>query len=71
MVTVPTAETANKFKIVFEREAHEMLHIGRSTFLEGVRVGRYPPPIYFSKRKRAWRLASLQAFLDGLAEGVK
>ena len=47
------------------RDVLDILSIGRSTFLSGVRSGRYPKPLRISQRRVAWTLSSIQAVIDG------
>jgi predicted DNA-binding transcriptional regulator AlpA len=42
------------------------LQISRSSWLEGVRIGRYPAPVRLSPRRVAWRVSDIQAFVDSL-----
>jgi predicted DNA-binding transcriptional regulator AlpA len=44
-----------------------VLPIGRSTFLEGVRSGRYPAPIKLGPRITAWRDEDIRKLIE---EGV-
>ena len=42
------------------------LQISRSSWLEGVRTGRYPAPVRLSPRRVAWRVSDIKAFVDSL-----
>jgi prophage regulatory protein len=37
--------------------------VSRSTWWQGVRVGRYPKPVQLSRRVTAWRVADIRALL--------
>ena len=39
--------------------------VGRSTWLDGVRSGRYPQPVKLALRCTAWRVADIRALLAG------
>jgi predicted DNA-binding transcriptional regulator AlpA len=41
--------------------------LGRATFLEGVRTGRFPAPVRLGVRAVAWRAADVRALIDGCA----
>ena len=42
------------------------MQVSRSSWLDGVRTGRYPEPVRLSKRRVAWRVSDLKAFVDSL-----
>lgn len=42
------------------------MQVSRSSWLEGVRTGRYPAPVRLSERRVAWRISDLKAFIDSL-----
>jgi predicted DNA-binding transcriptional regulator AlpA len=42
------------------------MQVSRSGWLEGVRIGRYPAPVRLSKRRVAWRVSDLKAFIESL-----
>lgn len=46
-----------------------MFPISRSSWYEGVRTGRYPPPVKLGARTVAWRRADLEALLERLGDG--
>lgn len=46
-----------------------MFPISRSIWHEGVRTGRYPPPVKLGARAVAWRRADLEALLQRLGDG--
>lgn len=43
-----------------------LIPISRSTFLAGVRSGRYPKSIKLSKRCTAWRVSEIRALIEGV-----
>ena len=46
-----------------------MFPISRSSWYEGVRTGRYPPPVKRGARAVAWRRVDLEALLERLGDG--
>ncbi|WP_431276853.1 helix-turn-helix transcriptional regulator [Variovorax ureilyticus] len=47
-----------------------MYPIGKSTWWEGVKSGRYPKPIRISTRCVAWRMTDIHALLQEQAAGA-
>lgn len=41
-----------------------LIPIGRSTWLRGVSVGRYPKPVRLAPNIVAWRVSDIQALID-------
>jgi prophage regulatory protein len=41
--------------------------VGRSTWWEGVRSGRFPQPVKLGPRTTAWRVEDIRHFLDSIA----
>jgi prophage regulatory protein len=39
--------------------------VGRTTWLNGVRDGKYPAPVRLGARTVAWRVEDIRALLDG------
>jgi predicted DNA-binding transcriptional regulator AlpA len=44
-----------------------VLPVSRSTFLAGVKTGRYPKSVKLSEKCVAWRVEEIRALLDHLA----
>lgn len=42
----------------------KVLPIGRSTWWAGVKSGRYPAPVKFSRRITAWKVCDIRALLE-------
>lgn len=40
--------------------------VSRSTWLAGVRSGRYPKPVKLGPRTTAWRVEAIRALINGL-----
>lgn len=49
-----------------KRGIEPILPIGRSTFLAGVKSGKYPQPVKLSERTTAWRKSDILALLDSM-----
>lgn len=47
-----------------KRGIEPLIPIGRSTFLAGVKAGKYPQPVKLSERTTAWRKADILALLE-------
>lgn len=49
-----------------KRGIEPLLPVGRSTFLAGVKSGKYPKPVKLGERTTAWRKADILALLDSV-----
>ncbi len=49
-----------------KRGIEPLLPIGRSTFLAGVKSGKYPQPVKLGERTTAWKKAEILALLDSV-----
>jgi predicted DNA-binding transcriptional regulator AlpA len=47
------------------KEVLQYIPVGKSTWWEGVRTGRYPTPVRLSPRVTAWKLSSIMQLVDG------
>lgn len=61
-----TPLTDSSFALLKLSQVLAHMQVSRSTWLEGVRTGRYPPPVQLSPRRVAWRVADLKTFIDSL-----
>jgi predicted DNA-binding transcriptional regulator AlpA len=50
-----------------EAAAYHMGQLSVGTFLAEVAAGRFPPPIWVTEGRKAWRTADLDALLDARA----
>lgn len=41
-----------------------IIPVGRSTWWEGVRMGRYPPPVKLGPRTTCWRVEDIRALIE-------
>lgn len=46
-----------------------LIPIGRTTWLEGVKSGKYPQPVKLSPRTTAWRIEDILQLIEELARG--
>jgi prophage regulatory protein len=46
------------------RDVLRVFPVGRSTWWEGVRAGRYPAPVKLAPRVTAWRVEELRALIE-------
>lgn len=49
-----------------KRGIEPILPIGRSTFLAGVKAGKYPQPVKLGERTTAWRKSDILTLLDSM-----
>ncbi|BBL58501.1 helix-turn-helix transcriptional regulator [Methylomonas koyamae] len=47
-----------------KRGIEPLIPIGRSTFLAGVREGKYPKPVKLGQKTTAWRKTDIQKLVD-------
>ncbi|OOZ44260.1 helix-turn-helix transcriptional regulator [Solemya velum gill symbiont] len=45
-----------------------IIPVGRTTWLEGVKTGKYPKPVKLSPRTVAWRVEDVRALINELSE---
>ncbi len=43
-----------------------LIPIGRTSFLNGVKSGRYPKPVKLGERTTAWRVQDIRALIDSM-----
>lgn len=46
-----------------------VLGIGRTTFLDGVRAGRFPKPVPLGPRAVGWRVEAIRNLIEQLSKG--
>ncbi len=49
-----------------KRGIEPLLPVGRSTFLAGVKSGKYPKPVKLCERTTAWKKADILALLENM-----
>lgn len=45
-----------------------VLPIGRTTFLNGVKTGKYPKPVHLGERTVAWHVEDIRALLKSFGQ---
>ncbi len=45
-----------------------LIPIGRTTFLNGVKSGKYPKPVKLGERTTAWRVEDIRALVEQLGQ---
>ncbi|WP_097012956.1 helix-turn-helix transcriptional regulator [Pseudodesulfovibrio profundus] len=45
-----------------------VIPLSRSTWLRGVKSGKYPQPVSLTERTRAWRVEDILELIDSLSE---
>ncbi len=48
-----------------------IIPVSRSTFLAGVKTGRFPAPVKLSKRCTAWRARDIRALIEAMGESAQ
>lgn len=43
-----------------------LLPIGRTSFLNGVKSGKYPKPVKLGERTTAWRVSDIRALIENI-----
>lgn len=43
-----------------------IIPVSKSTFWQGVKVGRYPKPVKISPRCTAWKVEDIRDFIEGI-----
>ena len=46
-------------------EVQKLIPVGKSTWWDGVKSGRFPKPIKLGRRITCWRLADILAIIEG------
>ncbi len=46
-----------------------IIPVGKTTWYNGVKSGRYPPPIKIGARITAWKVTDIQNLISSLSEG--
>lgn len=62
--TVPAPQNLSQFELLRVKQVVQIVAVSRSTWLSGVRSGRFPKPLKLSPRVTVWRKSDLQALID-------
>lgn len=65
MNTLPQEGFLRLRQIIGDEENPPIIPVSRSTWLAGVREGRFPKPIKLGKRTTAWSVDSIRALIKG------
>ena len=49
----------------------EIFPIGKSTWWQGVKDGRFPEPVKLGERTTAWRVEDIKALIEGYSDTKK
>ena len=45
-----------------------VIPVSRSTWLRGVKSGKYPEPVQLTERTRAWRVEDIRELIESISE---
>jgi prophage regulatory protein len=65
MVTIPEEGFLRLRQIIGDKITPAIIPVSRSSFLQGVRDGRFPKPIKLGKRTTAWKVADIRKLING------
>jgi prophage regulatory protein len=67
-VTLPSTGFVRLSQIIGDRKRGipGVLPIGRTSFLNGVKSGKYPKPVKLGERTTAWRVEDIQSLINSL-----
>lgn len=51
-------------QIIGNKDIPAIIPVSRSTWLSGVREGRFPKPVKLGKRTTAWRVMDIRALIE-------
>ena len=60
-IDIPRAETLHPIEGVLPQ-----VHMGRSSWLNGVKAGKYPAPVFLSPRRPVWKQSAIDALIASL-----
>ena len=52
-------------------EVLKLYPVGKSTWWEGCKSGRFPKPVKLSERVTAWRVEDIRALIENASRGAK
>ena len=65
MNTLPEEGFLRLRQIIGDETHPAIVPLSRSSWLQGVREGRFPRPIKLGKRTTAWRVRDIRALIEG------
>jgi prophage regulatory protein len=51
-----------------DKNTPALIPIGRTTFLNGVKSGKYPKPVKLGERTNAWRVEDIRNLINSMGE---
>jgi prophage regulatory protein len=54
------------YQIIGDKNTPALIPVSRTSFLNGVKSGKYPQPVKLGERTTAWRVADILKLLDEL-----
>ncbi|CAG0948664.1 hypothetical protein ANRL3_00054 [Anaerolineae bacterium] len=74
MNTLPEVGFLRLKQIIGDKKANPpvpaIIPVGRSSWLDGVKSGRYPRPVKLGPKTTAWRVADITALIERMAKGA-
>lgn len=52
-------------------EVLKLYPVGKSTWWDGCKSGRFPKPVKLSERVTAWRVEDIRALIENASQGAK
>ena len=68
MKTIPEEGFVRINQIIGDKTTPAIFPISRSSWLAGVRDGRFPKPVKLGKRTTAWRVADLRQLIQEISD---
>jgi prophage regulatory protein len=68
--TLPLTGFVRLSQIIGDRERgiHPIIPVGRTTWLNGVKSGKYPKPVKLSERAVAWRVEDIRQLIESTGQ---
>jgi prophage regulatory protein len=69
-LTLPSTGFVRLHQIIGDRKRGipGVLPVGRTSFLNGVKSGKYPQPVKLSERTVGWRVEDIRALLESIGQ---
>jgi len=68
---IPSTGYLRLSQILGNSKTPPLIPVGKSTWWDGVKSGRYPKPVKLSERCTAWRVEDIRELIKKLAEGAQ
>lgn len=68
MATLPETGFLRLWQIIGNKKTNTpaLIPVGRSSFLNGVKTGKYPKPVKLGERTTAWRVQDINRLIEQL-----